>query len=41
MIFGESINYVITMNWLDFGFHRSKDEVTPGPNMGKNLVLEP
>ena len=28
--FGGSINYHMTINWLDFGFHRSKGEVTTG-----------
>ena len=37
---GGSINYDVTMNWLDFGFPRSKVEVTTGPNMGKMSVLE-
>ena len=38
---GGSINYDMTMDWLNFGFHSSKGVVTTGPNMGKNSVLEP
>ena len=30
---GGSINYSMTNNWLEFGFHSSKGEVTTGPNM--------
>ena len=29
------------MNWLDFGFHRSKYDVITWTNMGKNSVLAP
>ena len=39
--FGGSINYDLTMNWLDFEFHGPNGKVTTGPNMGKNSVLEP
>ena len=30
--------YDMTMNWLDFGFRRSKDQVTTGPNMGNSSI---
>ena len=40
-MFGESMNYDMTMNWLDFGFHKSKVNVTTGPNKGKKSVLGP
>ena len=36
--FGGSMDYDMKMNWLDFGFHRSKIEVTTGPNMDINSV---
>ena len=32
---GGSMDYDMTMNCLDFGFHRSKVKVTTGPNMAK------
>ena len=35
--FGESFNYDMTLNSLDFGVRRG--EVTTGPNMGQNSVL--
>ena len=31
----------MTMNWLDFGFHRSKVKVTTWSNVGKILALKP
>ena len=36
---GGSFIYDMAINWLDFGFHRSKSKVTTGPNMGKNQFL--
>ena len=39
--YGESMDYDMTINRLDFGCHRSKVEVTTGPNMGKNSVFGP